>query len=202
MAVQLGITVAFVIAMMAMPKESLTIFTNPVFIVLLLVTYFASFCALVCCNLHRKVPINYILLGVFTVCVSLIVGVTCAETEPKIVLEAATLTFAVVIGLTVYAMTTKTDFTFCGPLLYIFGTVFATAGIMAFLFGVDMGLGYSIIGVILFSFYLIYDTQLIIGGKHKKYQFDKDDYILGALALYLDIINLFLYILEILSSRS
>ena len=111
------------------------------------------------------------------------------------------MTFAVTLALTVYAMTTKTDFTFCGPLLFVFGFVFATASLFAFFWGADMRLGFAIIGVILFSFYLIYDTQLILGGKHKKYQFDKDDYILGALALYLDIINMFLYILQILNRK-
>lgn len=38
----------------------------------------------------------------------------------------------------------------------------------------------------LYSMYLIYDTQLIIGGKSHELQID--DYILGALFLYIDII--------------
>ena len=56
-------------------------------------------------------------------------------------------------------------------------------------------------GVILFSFYLIYDTQLIIGGKHRQYQFTEDMYILASLTLYLDIINIFIYLLEIMNSK-
>ncbi len=52
------------------------------------------------------------------------------------------------------------------------------------------------LGVILFSFYLIYDTQLIIGGK--TYQLTIDDYVYGALALYLDVVNMFVFILMIL----
>ena len=51
-------------------------------------------------------------------------------------------------------------------------------------------------GVLLYSIYLIYDTQLIIGNKENR--LDYDDYILGALMLYLDIINLFIYLLQIL----
>jgi FtsH-binding integral membrane protein len=39
---------------------------------------------------------------------------------------------------------------------------------------------------------------MIVGGKNRKYTFDEDSYILAAIVLYLDIINLFLYILEIL----
>jgi FtsH-binding integral membrane protein len=56
-------------------------------------------------------------------------------------------------------------------------------------------------GCLLFSFYLVYDTQLILGGQHKKYQFSVDDYVFAALNLYLDIINLFIFILQILGSR-
>ena len=38
-----------------------------------------------------------------------------------------------------------------------------------------------------------------MGGDKKRYQFDEDSYILAAVTLYLDIINIFLYILEILA---
>jgi FtsH-binding integral membrane protein len=40
-----------------------------------------------------------------------------------------------------------------------------------------------------------------MGGKDRKYQCDEDDYILAAVMLYLDIINLFLYILELLARK-
>jgi protein lifeguard len=42
---------------------------------------------------------------------------------------------------------------------------------------------------------MVYDAQLIFGGKHRKYQFGIDDYVFASLSLYLDIINLFLIIL-------
>ena len=60
---------------------------------------------------------------------------------------------------------------------------------------------YCAIGVLIFSMYVVYDTQLIVGGKHKKFQFSVDDYIFAALALYLDVINLFLYILALLGNN-
>ena len=52
------------------------------------------------------------------------------------------------------------------------------------------------ISVVLFGIYLIYDIQLIVGGK--RYQLEIDDYIIGALALYIDIIRIFIEILRIL----
>ena len=166
--------------------------------IVIIVVYFASFCALVCCGFHRKVPINYILLFVFTACVSWIVGFACAEEDAKTVVEAALLTTGVVLALTLYACTTKTDFTYCGGFLFVLGMTFSIFGLLIFAWGFEMRLLYCALGVLLFSFYLIYDTQIIVGGKHRTYQMSEDDYILGALVLYLDIINMFLYILEIM----
>lgn len=53
-----------------------------------------------------------------------------------------------------------------------------------------------------FTRYLVYDTQLMMGGKHK-YSISPEEYIFAALNLYLDIVNIFLYILTIIgASRS
>ena len=154
-----------------------------------------------CCRYDKKVPVNYILLGIFTVSTGILVSLACVRTDPKIVLEAACLTFAVTFAITLYAMTTTTDFTIYGPILHIFGMVFVTAGILLAAFGAHLGLLWSVIGVILFSFYLLFDTQMIMGGDKKRYQYDEDSYILASVALYLDIINIFLYILEIMNNK-
>merc|ERR1719343_1370915 len=59
---------------------------------------------------------------------------------------------------------------------------------------------YDFVGVLLFTFYIVYDTQLIIGGSHKV-QFSIDDYCFAALNLYLDVINLFQQILRLLGDQ-
>ena len=53
----------------------------------------------------------------------------------------------------------------------------------------------STVGALLFSAFIVHDTQLIVGGK--KRQFDTGDYVLGAMSLYMDIVNLFLYLLRL-----
>jgi len=53
---------------------------------------------------------------------------------------------------------------------------------------------------ILFGIYLIYDTQLILGGKYD--QLDLEDYILGALLLYSDIIGLFIQLLQLFGNSN
>ena len=174
---------------------------NDVLLVLVSVAYLVSIIALVCCKLDKMVPVNYVLLATFTFCCSWIVATVCKRSDPLTVFEAATLTFAVCLAITVYAFTTKTDFTVFGPILFICGFVFCVAGMFMALFGYHPGILWSSLGVILFSFYLLFDTQMIMGGDKKRYQFDEDSYILASVALYLDIINIFLYVLEILNDK-
>ena len=61
---------------------------------------------------------------------------------------------------------------------------------------------FNFVDVLVFVFYIIYDTQFIMGeyGGHKE-QFEIDDYIFASLNLYLDVVNLFLYILEMFGNR-
>jgi FtsH-binding integral membrane protein len=85
------------------------------------------------------------------------VAFTTLHYHPLIVAEAACLTASMVVAITIYAATTKTDFTMCGPIFYIFFLVFITAIILGFLFGFVSHLAYCCFGVVLFSFYLIWD---------------------------------------------
>ena len=57
-------------------------------------------------------------------------------------------------------------------------------------------LGYGIVVALLFSGYILVDTQLIMRHYHL------EEEIAAAISLYLDIINLFLAILRILNSQS
>lgn len=59
---------------------------------------------------------------------------------------------------------------------------------------------YCGVGVLLFSIYLIIDTQMIMGGKTVELRVD--EYALAALLLYIDIIQIFLYILQLLSNNN
>ena len=55
--------------------------------------------------------------------------------------------------------------------------------------------GIAIGGAVLFSFFIIVDTQMML---HK---LSPEEYMLAAINLYLDILNLFLHILRILGER-
>jgi FtsH-binding integral membrane protein len=155
----------------------------------------------VCCipGMARRVPTNYILLSAFTLFEGYLVSCACAVTSPRIVLMAATMTCAMTIGLTIYACTTKTDFTVFNSLLFVAALVLLLLGIFVmFTQNKVLHIIYCCLGVFIYSIYLIYDTQLLIGNKENA--LDVEDYILGAMMLYLDIINLFIYLLQILKA--
>jgi len=156
-----------------------------------------------CCQeLARKVPYNYMFLLLVTVCESVLVGFICAMYTGESVLLAAGMTAGIFGGLTIYACTTKSDFTGMGGYLSAALMGLFLTSIMCMFFPSPMGqklLGGF--GAILFSFYIVYDTQLICGGKHSKHSFGVDDYVFAALNIYLDIINLFLYLLSLFGDR-
>jgi FtsH-binding integral membrane protein len=147
----------------------------------------------------RRVPLNYAILSIFTLCEAYSVSAMTLQYDNSVVEMAAILTAAVVVALTAYACTTKRDFTIMGGLLFVFGMVFIVASVLGFFIRNRIfQLLLSCCGVVLFSVYLIYDTQLILGKGELK--LTVDDYIFAALQLYLDIVMLFIEILKIIGS--
>jgi FtsH-binding integral membrane protein len=156
--------------------------------------------SIVCCSsVARKVPTNYIVLMAFTCFEGYLVSFLCAKTNPRLVLMAVALTCAVTTALTVYACSTKTDFTVLNSVLFIAVIVLLLFSLLvAFTHNKTLHVIYCCCGVFVYAIYLIYDTQLIIG--NKEYSIEVDDYIYGALMLYIDIIYLFINLLQILKS--
>jgi FtsH-binding integral membrane protein len=145
-----------------------------------------------------KHPINMYLLAAFTLCEAYTVGVVCASYYTAgygmIVLQALLLTAAVFISLTSYVFVTKKDFSWMGGGLYMVLMIMVVWSLMNFIF--DFGgfahTIFSLGGALLFSGFILYDTSNIM------HRMGPDDYIMASISLYLDIINLFLYLLEIL----
>lgn len=167
----------------------------------------ATMCSMCCCaQILRTYPQNYIFLFVLTSAMGVLVGFTSAMYTWQSVVLAAGITVAIFLAMTIYAWNTTTDFTGFGPYLFAglmclvgFGFALSILGML----GVNIQwavMFYDLCGVLLFTFYIVYDTQLIIGGDHQV-QFGIDDYCFGALTLYLDIINLFLHLLALLGDR-
>ena len=108
---QLLVTVSFVLfnmfnaAFAKFQAENMAIFWI-VFVISLV-----SLIALACVpGLAAKSPINVILLSVFTLAESYLVSMICSLYTPESVLNAAIATLGATIGLTLYAIKTKSDF--------------------------------------------------------------------------------------------
>lgn len=147
-------------------------------------------------------PTNVILLAAFTALEGVVVGAISASYALNTVALAVAITGGVSASLAVYAHRTKTDYTARGGALLTALTALILTGLVGALtrssaFEVMLAGG----GALLFGFYIIFDVQMLIGGQHTKFQLSPDDYIAGAIALYLDVINMFIYILRLLGSE-
>ncbi|VDL61698.1 unnamed protein product [Hymenolepis diminuta] len=142
-------------------------------------------------------PINFILLFTFTIAESFLVGLAVVHYDTNMVLQAFFITLAVTVSLTIYSMQTKREFSSWASCLGCCLLALLVGGISNVFFGLPViQLATSIGGAILFSFFLIYDTQMMMQ------RYSPEEYIVAAITLYLDILNLFLYILRILQSTN
>ncbi|OMJ85699.1 hypothetical protein SteCoe_12974 [Stentor coeruleus] len=164
--------------------------------------YIAVVIAVICCKkVARQVPINYIMLLVLTVCMSYIVGFICSFYDVGDVVKAFFIAAVTSFALTVYALTAKVKLSYIvGAIIAVF--VATLVVLILFLvsgFSSTLWAFYCFLGVIIYSLFLIYDVKRISKDKHG---IKHDDYILGALLIYVDIIDLFLMILRAISSKN
>lgn len=199
LSIQLFITTLF--CLLAMTSLSLKLFMlNHKGVMLFMLTLVIILPILIVCfpGIMRQVPQNYIILLAFIVGESYFVGYICAYTKPEVVFMAAAMTFVMVLSLTFYAIKTNTDITMQGGLFFILSAALFLFVIFSFFIRNSFFMVIiALLCVILFSFYIIYDTQIIMGNRQEMIQVD--DYILGAFMLYTDIISLFLELLRIIS---
>jgi modulator of FtsH protease len=144
----------------------------------------------------NKTPLNLVLLFAFT----FMTGFTLAPTLAMFVKanmgyvigEAFGLSAVAFASLTIFAMNTKRDFSTMGKALFITLIVVIVASIANIFLHLPMlQLIIASVSAILFSFFILYDTQNIIRG-------NVSSEIEAAVALYLDFLNLFISLLQIL----
>lgn len=202
LAVQLAITVGVTAAFLYSPPVKNFVAANSWTLWLAIILSFALVIVLSCSEqARRQHPTNLIMLMAFTVCESVLVGAASATFDTNLVLLAGGITAGVVVGLTIFAFQTKVDLTASGgALLSLLLTLILASILQSFLHVPWMQLAISAGGALLFSVYLVFDIQLLIGGGSAS--LSPDEYVYGALSLYLDALNLFLYILRLLNDIS
>jgi len=146
--------------------------------------------------------VNFMLLFVFTIAESIMLGMVSMLYTTESVIIAAGITAMVVFFLTIFAFQTKIDFTMCRGVMGCILFVFIIVGLIMLFIPQPRYYDtiYGGIGALIFSVYIVIDTQMMMGGNHK-FSISPEEYIFAAVVLYLDILNLFLYILKIMGQK-
>mmetsp|Transcript_87627 Transcript_87627/g.225765 ORF Transcript_87627/g.225765 Transcript_87627/m.225765 type:complete len:248 (-) Transcript_87627:303-1046(-) len=155
-----------------------------------------------CTHLLRQHPWNLVILCGFTLLESVSVGFICAMYEVESVVLCLAATAAICGALTLFACTTEVDVTSMGGYLRATSLGLFFLGLAGLFLRVPLlQAAYAFGGAVLFSGYIVYDTQLVVGGKHVSRRMSIDDYVIAALSIYMDIVQLFMFLLRLLGER-
>ena len=140
---------------------------------------------------------QYAGLGLFIVAEALIfvpiLYIAAAFGGPTIFAQAGILTLSLFAGLSVTVFLTRKDFSFLGPILAIASFIMLGVVLCGFFFGgFTLGLGFSVIGVVLAAGFILYDTSNVM------LHFRTDQHVAAALDLFASVAYLFFHILRIL----
>lgn len=198
--VQLLVTVGIICACLYWTTLRVWLLVTPWFMYGMMVTTIVLVLFMACCiDLRRKVPLNFIALGLFTIAEGLMLGSLAAYFSADAVMWAVGATAVVSLSLTIFSLQTKWDFTGMSGCLWVFvWTLFSFGLLCAILRTQYLHIVYACLGTLLFSFYLVMDTQHMLGGA-KKYTISPEEYIFAALNLYLDVVTLFIFLLQLFS---
>lgn len=169
LAAQLSLTVVICAAFMFVPPlRSFALASAGLITVVSAIGTFGTLIALMAKK--DSYPTNLHLLAGFTVCEAVLVGSLCARYAASglssLVLEALVITLAIFGGITLYAFTTKRDFSFMGGALYAALMALLACSVINLLLGVTgnkspaLAFAMSWGGSVLFSLYILYDSKL------------------------------------------
>ena len=164
------------------------VLSSPGTYIISLITVFVCLLLLMC--LKNKYPFNIVILSIFTLSMSYGLGIVCLSYSPKIVFQALVLTFGITFGLSLFTWYNKEkDFSILQNILLGFMIILFIGSIfqLFFSFGRIGETLWACFGALIFAGYIVFDTWLILS------KYSEDEWIMAAINLYLDIINLFLY---------
>jgi modulator of FtsH protease len=112
----------------------------------------------------------------------------------QLISMTAGLTAAVFISLSAYVLITRKNFEFLGGMLFVGLIGLIIASLVSLFFPVPgVQLALAGVGALIFSGYILYDTSAIIHG-------GETNYVVATVSLYLDILNLFLDLLRLVTA--
>ena len=148
----------------------------------------------------RHVPgVNLLALFGFTTLTGVVISplmYLVSQDNPASILQAGVLTVGIFGGLTAYVFITKKDFSFLRGMITVGLIVMILAGLLNIFIVGSSAFGFAIAAasLLLFSGFVLYDTSNIIR------RYPTNEYVAGALSLYLDAFNIFLALIRILNA--
>jgi FtsH-binding integral membrane protein len=143
-------------------------------------------------DLMRRVPTNYIILFLTTICITIDLVYLCIYYQPEIIVAAITFLIAICLAMFFIALFNRIEIGYCNIVLIGLLLLGVNYGILAAVYrDYYLYFLYCLIGGIIYALFIAYDTTLI------RDEFSIDDYAFAALTLYFDIIRLFIMILRI-----
>ena len=109
--------------------------------------------------------------------------------DPTVVAQAGILTMCLFAGLTSVVLFTGKDFSFLGPILMIASFLALGVILCAFLFGLGLGLWFSLAMIVLAAGAILYDTANIL------LLYRMDQHVAASLSLFASVAMLFYYVL-------
>lgn len=148
-----------------------------------LVLSFVTLIALIC--VRNSYPTNLILLGLWTFVEAYTIGIITATFQANkaggLVLQAFFITSVIFLGLTIFtfAIRKKVNLSIMGPILFASLLGLFTWSIIIWILGWRQSFLYSLIGTIIFSLLIVYDSWML------SERLGPDDWLLGSISLYL-----------------
>ncbi|KAB0800916.1 hypothetical protein PPYR_05270 [Photinus pyralis] len=142
---------------------------------------------------RRSFPFNFVLLTIFTIALSYMLAILSLIYKTQIVLMSVGTTVVTTFAMAIMACQHSCDCTRCLPCLCVITSATILFGIILTLIAVttQTPLVYAIYSAMIgfvFTSYLVFDTQMIMGGR--RIQLSPEEYIYAVLTLYTDVVEI------------
>lgn len=201
LSVQLGFTAMFNIPFLALDGVQEFVYKYPWIVFLTIPLFVIPYFTLVCCEVTRRTfPTNMIFLLLMTLGLSCVAGYVTAKLNTEVVFYALTLTSLVTLSVTTLAVFCPFDFMSCQMVMcvvLIVVIIFSTIASVVIIYSNSslINLIFAGVCVVLFSLFLLFDTQAIVGGR--RVQIRPEEYTLAAIQIYVDLVEIFLNFFEL-----
>ena len=195
-------TITLVIILLSEPSGIIFIQNNTFLFAFMSILAFS-----ICCILFfkkeiaRQVPLNFILLFIFTVCEAYITTYYLSQIEDKnLILISLGITIGITIVISIYVMFSKKNFNIKNGIICSLISYFTILSFLMMNIGTinhPINLVYNFFGLMFYAYALLNDFERLF----EKNNFECDDYIIEAMMFYIHILSLFNKVLRILVSR-